>query len=221
MWCIPQASAQYVACMEDVLDQYEQPYDPECPLLCFDEGLKQLIEETRPRCPAAPGHVERYDYQYRRRGVRNLNLFYEPLVGHREIRITKRHTMQDFAHCLKWLVDDLHPTARVIRLVLDNLNTHGAAALYATFPPAEAQRICRRLEFHYTPKHGSWLNMAEIELSVYSRQLKKHIPDPEALAVEVQAVTAQRNAARITTKWQFRNSDARIKLKRLYPSTSG
>jgi hypothetical protein len=206
--------------MEDVLDQYEQPYDPRCPLVCFDEWLKQLIEETRVRQPAKPGRVERYDYEYRRHGVRNLHICFEPLVGRRHVRITKQRTKQDFAHCMKWLVDELHPEADRIRLILDNLNTHTVAALYETFPPDEAQRIRKKLEFHHTPKHASWLNMAEIELSVFSRRLKKHIPNPETLASEVQAVTDQRNQARAAVDWQFRSEDARIKLKRLYPSIS-
>jgi hypothetical protein len=206
--------------MEDVLDQYEQPYDPRCPLVCFDEWLKQLIEETRVRQPAKPGRVERYDYEYRRHGVRNLHICFEPLVGRRHVRITKQRTKQDFAHCMKWLVDELHPEADRIRLILDNLNTHTVAALYETFPPDEAQRIRKKLEFHHTPKHASWLNMAEIELSVFSRRLKKHIPNPETLAFEVQAVTDQRNQARAAVDWQFRSEDARIKLKRLYPSIS-
>jgi hypothetical protein len=141
MWCIPEASAEYVACMEDVLDQYEQPYDPKRPLVCYDEGIKQLIEETRVGLPAKPGQRERYDYEYRRHGVRNLNFFFEPLIGYREVRITERHTMQDFAKNMKWLVDELHPEAEIIRVVLDNLNTHKPASLYETFPPKEALRI--------------------------------------------------------------------------------
>jgi len=206
--------------MEDVLDQYEQPNDSKRPLVCFDEWLKQLIEETRMRLAAKPGQVERYDYEYRRHGVRNLHLCFEPLAGRRHIRITKQRTKQDFAHCMKWLVDELYPEADVIRLVLDNLNTHTLAALYETFPPAEAQRIRKKIELHYTPKHASWLNMAEIELSVFGRRLKKHIPNQENLAVEVQALTDQRNQAQATVDWQFRTDDARIKLKRLYPSIS-
>ena len=220
MWCIPKASAAYVACMEDVLDQYEQPYDPKRPLVCFDEGLKQLTEETRKRQPAKPGRIERYDYEYRRHGVRNLNMFFEPLAGRRTVRITERHTMQDFAHCMQWLVDELYPHAEVIRLVMDNLNTHKPAALYATFPPAEALRILKKLEFHYTPKHASWLNMAEIELSVYSRTLPEHIPDDVSLVINVDALTVERNDKNASVDWQFCTADARIKLKKLYPSIS-
>jgi len=220
MWCIPEASAAFVACMEDVLDQYEQLYDPKRPLVCFDEGLKQLIGETRMRQNAKPGQLERYDYEYKRHGVRNLNLFFEPLAGRRMIKITERHTMQDFAHCMKWLVDELYPQADVIRLVMDNLNTHKPAALYETFAPAEALRILKKLEFHYTPKHGSWLNMAEIELSVYSRSLPKHIPNEMMLSLNVEALTDERNHVCKTVNWQFQTTDARIKLIKLYPSIS-
>jgi transposase len=220
MWCVPEADADYVARMEDVLDQYEQAYDPKRPLICYDEGLKQLIEETRRGMPAKPGKVERYDYEYKRNGVRNLNLAFEPLIGKRFVRITARHTSQDFAHCMKWLVDELHPEAEVIRVVLDNLGPHKPAALYETYPPEEARRIVKKLEFHYTPKHGSWLNMAEIELSVYSRSLKRHISTEEMLVKEVQALTNERNANQTKVDWQFFTADARIKLKQLYPSIS-
>jgi DDE superfamily endonuclease len=220
MWCVPEANAEYVARMEDVLDQYEQPYDPKRPLVCYDEGLKQLIEETRPGMPGKPGQVERYDYEYKRNGVRNLNMAFEPLIGKRHVRITERHTSLDFARCMKWLVDEIHPEAEVIRVVLDNLGPHKPAALYEAYPPEEARRIVKKLEFHYTPKHGSWLNMAEIELSVYSRSLKKHIPTEEMLVKEVQALTAERNTSQTKVDWQFFTVDARIKLKQLYPSIS-
>lgn len=206
--------------MEDVLDQYEQPYDPKRPLVCFDEWLKQLIEETRISKPAQPGQVERYDYEYKHNGVRNLNVAFEPLTGQRHVRITEQHTMQDFAHCIKWLVDEVHPEAEVIRVVLDNLKTHKPAALYETFSPAEARRILKKLEFHYTPKHGSWLNMAEIEVSIFDRRLKDFIPDDETLSIEVNALVDSRNDSKATIDWQFRTRDARIKLKSLYPSIS-
>jgi transposase len=206
--------------MEDVLDQYEQPSDPKRPLVCYDEGLKQLIEETRQGVTAKPGQVERYDYEYKRNGVRNLNMVFEPLIGKRHVRITERHTSLDFAHCMKWLVDEVHPEADVIRVVLDNLGTHKPAALYEAFSPEEARRIVKKLEFHYTPKHGSWLNMAEIELSVYSRSLKRHIPTEEMLVNEVRALTAERNNNQKKVDWQFFTKDARIKLKKLYPSVS-
>jgi hypothetical protein len=218
MWCIPEADANYVACMEDILEQYEQAYDPQRPLVCYDEGLKQLIAETRIRIPAQPGQVERYDYEYRRHGVRNLHICFEPLAGRRQVKITQRHTRQDFAHCMRWLVDEVYPEAEVIRIILDNLNSHTPGALYVTFPPAEARRILRRLAFHFTPKHASWLNMAEIEWSVFSRSLPEHIPDDKSLTTHVEALTAERNINQRTVDWQFRTHDARIKLKRLYPS---
>jgi hypothetical protein len=220
MWCIPKASAEYVACMEGVLDLYEQPYDPKRPLVCFDEWLKQLIEETRTGLPPEPGQVERYNYEYQRNGVRNLNLCFEPLVGQRHVKFTERHTMHDFAHCLKWLVDEIHPSAEIVRIVLDNLKTHKPAALYKTFPPVEVLRILKKLRFHYKPKHASWLNMAEIELSVFGRRLKKYIPDDETLVIEVDALVDDRNGTDATVDWLFRTDDARIKLKRLYPSIS-
>jgi hypothetical protein len=218
MWCIPTASAEYVACMEDVLDQYERPYDPQCPLVCFDEGLKQLIEETRKGYPWRSGQKERFDYEYKRNGVRNLNMFYEPLVGKRHVRITERHTMKDFAEGMKWLADVLYPQASLIRVVLDNLGTHKPASLYEAFPPAEARRILKKLEFHLTPKHGSWLNMAEIELSVLSRKLKRHIPNEAILFREVDTISDERNNTKAIINWQFYTNDARIKLNHLYPS---
>jgi hypothetical protein len=220
MWCVPEASAEYVACMENILDLYEAPYDPKRPLVCFDEGLKQLIEETRLRLPPRTGRRERFDYEFRRKSVRNLNLFFEPLVARRHIRISERHTMQDFAQNMKWLVDEVHPEAEIIRVVLDNLNTHKPAALYETFPPVEARRIVKKLEFHHTPKHGSWLNMAEIELSVLSRWLDKHIPDDRALGTEVHAAVDERNNDDASVNWRFTTENARIKLKGLYPSIS-
>jgi hypothetical protein len=220
MWCIPEASGEYVACMEDLLDLYEQIYNPKRPMVCFDEWLKQLITEKRTSLPAKPGRVERYDYEYQRKGVRNLNIFFEPLTGQRHVKITKRRTKQDFALCMQWLVDDIHPDAEFIEMIVDNLNTHKPASLYETFPPAEARRILKKLVFHYTPKHGSWLNMAEIELSVFSRRLKKYIPDDESLVIEVQALTDDRNNNHSSIDWRFRTEDARIKLKKLYPSIS-
>ena len=221
MWCIPEASAAYVACMEDVLDQYEQPDDPKRPLVCYDEGIKQLIEESRPGLPAQPGQRQRDDYEYTRHGVRNLNFFFEPLSGQRAVTITPRRTMQDFAHNMQWLVDERYPEAERIRVILDNVNTHRPASLYETFPPQEALRLLKKLEFHYTPKHGSWLNMAEIEWSVYSRTLPKYIPDDEALLSHVGALTTERNRQEARVNWQFHTEDARIKLKQLYPSRSG
>jgi hypothetical protein len=220
MWCIPEASAEYVACMEDVLDVYELPYDPLRPVVCYDEWRRALIGETRISLPTQPGRRKRVDYEYRRYGVAYLHMIFEPLQAKRHIRVTSQHTMQDFAHCMKWLVDDLHPWAEVIRVVLDNLPTHKRAALYQVFPPEEARRILKRLEFHYTPKHGSWLNMVEIELSVFGRIMKNYIPDRSTCAQEAQALTLERNLAETTVDWQFRCDDARIKLKKLYPSIS-
>lgn len=220
MWCVPETSAEYVACMEDVLDLYEQPYDPKRPVVCYDEGLKSLIAETRLGKPAKPGRVERYDYEYQRNGVRNLNIAFEPHIGQRQVRITERHTQQDFAHNMQWLVNEVYPEAEVVRLVLDNLGTHSLAALYVTFPPVEARRIIKKLELHYTPKHASWLNMAEIELSVLDRRLKDFIPDEDMLFKEVCAYVHNRNLSQATVDWQFRTDDARIKLIKLYPSIS-
>ena len=207
--------------MEDVLDLYEEPYDLKRPKVNFDETSKQLIEETRVALPAKPGQTERFDYEYKRNGTRNLFMFCEPQQGLRHIEITERRTMQDFAHQMKWLVDEAYPEAEVIRVVMDNLNTHKPASLYETFEPVEARRILKGLEFHYTPKHGSWLNMAEIELSVLSRQcLDRRIPDEATLGREIKAYEDSRNHVRATIGWRFTSQDARIKLRHLYPSTS-
>ena len=214
-------SAESVANMEDVLDLYAEPYDPQRPVVCFDETSTQLLAETRPSLPPRPGLPRRQDYEYRREGTRNLFLACEPLAGWRQVAVTQRRTMQDFAHQMRWLVDEAYPEVPVVRVVLDNLNTHRAASLYETFPAAEARRIAKRLEFHYTPKHGSWLNMAEIEFSVLSRCcLKQRLPDEDALGREVQALVRERNAARVGIKWRFKTQDARTKLHRLYPFDS-
>jgi hypothetical protein len=205
--------------MEDVLDLYTWPYDPRYPQVCFDETSKQLIGETRVPLPAQPGQPERYDYEYVRNGVANLFMFFAPLHNWRHVKVTEHRTKQDWACCMRDLVDVHFPEAVRIRLVEDNLNTHDPAALYEVFEPAEAKRILERLEFHYTPKHGSWLNMAEIELSVLSGQcLDQRIPDLLCLQQEVAAWEADRNAAEATVNWRFTTADARIKLKRLYPS---
>ena len=212
-------SAEFVANMEDVLDLYGEPYDPQRPVVCFDETSTQLLAETRPPLPPRPGLPLRQDYEYRREGTRNLFLACEPLAGWRQVAVTERRTMQDFAHQMRWLVDEAYPEAEVVRVVLDNLNTHRRASLYETFPAEEARRIARRLEFHYTPKHGSWLNMAEIEFSVLSRCcLKQRLSGEEALRREVDALVTERNAARATINWRFNTRDARTKLHRLYPS---
>lgn len=220
MWCIPEASAEYVACMEDVLDLYEQPYDPTRPVICYDEWRRALIGESRTSLPTVPGRRKRVDYEYQRNGVAYLHMLFEPLAGKRHIQVTAQHTMKEFAHCMKSLVDDVYPEATIIRLVLDNLSTHKPAALYTMFPPAEARRILRKLEFHYTPRHGSWLNMAEIELSVFSRTMKNYIPDEQVFRLEAQALANERNASTAKVNWQFRSDDARIKLLQLYPSIS-
>ena len=210
-----------MANMEDVLDLYAEPYDPQRPVVCFDETSTQLLAETRPPMPPRPGLPLRQDYEYRREGTRNLFLACEPLAGWRQVAVTQRRTMQDFAHQMRWLVDEAYPEVEVVRVVLDNLNTHRPASLYETFPAVEARRIAKRLEFHYTPKHGSWLNMAEIEFSVLSRScLKQRLPNEETLRREVQALVAERNAARATINWRFRTHDARDKLHRLYPDYS-
>ena len=162
MWCIPEAGSDYVACMEDVLDLYEQPFDPQRPLVCYDEWRRALIGETRLSLPAQPGRRKRIDYEYQRHGVAYLHMLFVPLANKRHIRVTQQHTKKDFAHCMKWLVDEIFPEATLIRVVLDNLATHKPSALYETFSPQEARRILRKLEFHFTPKHGSWLNMAAV-----------------------------------------------------------
>ena len=214
-------SAEFVAHMEDVLDLYAEPYDPQRPVVCFDETSTQLLAETRPPLPPEPGRPQRQDYEYRREGTRNLFLTCEPLAGWRHVAVTERRTMQDFAQQMRWLVDEAYPEIPVVRVVLDNLNTHRVASLYETFPAQEARRIAKRLEFHYTPKHGSWLNMAEIEFSVLSRScLKQRLPDEEALGREVQALVRERNAARTGINWRFKTRDARSKLHRLYPFDS-
>ena len=207
--------------MEDVLDLYAEPYDPERLVVCFDETSTQLLADIREPLPAKPGRPRREDYEYRREGTRNLFLTCEPKAGWRHVAITQQRTMQDFAHQMQWLVDAAYPNVLVVRLVLDNLNTHRMASLYETFPAAEARRIAKRLEFHHTPKHGSWLNMAEIEFSVLARAcLKGRNPDEDALHRNIRAYEAERNAATATINWRFTTKDARAKLHRLYPDTS-
>lgn len=205
--------------MEAVLALYHEPYDPRYPMICFDETSKQLIKETRQPLPAEPGQPARYDYEYERNGTRNLFLFFEPLTGWRHIKVTERRTKRDWAMCMQQLVDDFYPDAERIRVVLDNLNTHTPVALYETFEPAEARRLLDKLEFHFTPKHGSWLNMAEIEFSVLTRQcLDRRIPDTETLCHEAAAWEMDRNQSETTVNWRFTTEDARIKLAQLYPS---
>ena len=205
--------------MEDVLEVYHQPRDPECPLVCLDETSKQLVAETRVAIPAKPGRVARYDYEYERNGTANLFMLFAPLEGWRHVEVTERRTAVDFAHLLKHLSDTHFPDARKITLVQDNLNTHTPASLYEAFPAAEARRLVERFDWHYTPKHGSWLNMAESELSVLSSQcLDRRIPDKQTLIGEVAAWEADRNKSHVKADWQFTTADARVKLKRLYPS---
>jgi transposase len=219
-WVLPsQANASFVAAMEDVLEVYTRPYDPQHPVVCCDEASKQLVAEVQAPLPMEPGQPTRIDYEYERCGTANLFMLSEPLTGRRRVKVTARRTAIDFAHLLRELVDEDYPDAPRIVLVMDNLNTHGPAALYEAFEPAEARRIWERLEVHYTPKHASWLNMAETELSVLARQcLDRRIADQETLAHEVQAWQDSRNAAVAKVDWQFTTADARIKLKRLYPS---
>ena len=207
--------------MEDVLDLYAEPYNPQRPVVCFDESSTQLLANTREPVPAGPGRLKRQDYEYRREGTRNLFLACEPKAGWRHVAITERRTKEDFALQMQWLVDEAYPDVPVVRLVLDNLNTHRVASLYETFPPVEARRIAKRLELHYTPKHGSWLNMAEIEFSVFSRScLRQRLPNEESLCRQVQALELERNQARAHINWQFTAQDARGKLRRLYPCLS-
>ena len=214
-------NAEFVAAMEDVLDLYEEPYDPTRPKVNFDETSKQLIAETRVPLPPKPGTLARYDYECQRNGTCNLFMFCEPQAGWRHIAVTAQRTMLDFAEQMRWLVDERYPDAQVIRVVLDNLNTHKPASLYEAFAPAEARRILKKLEFHYTPKHGSWLNMAEIALSILQRQcLARRIPDEVTLTREITVYEDARNAAHATITWRFTTTAAREKLHRLYPSNS-
>lgn len=207
--------------MEDVLDLYAEPYDPKHPVVCFDEKPIQLLEETRPPRPVGPGQPALVDYEYRRKGTANLFLAVEPLAGWREVTVTARRTKLDFAAQLKQLVDVHYPAAERIRVVLDNLSTHTPACLYEAFEAHEARRLVRRLEFHHTPRHGSWLNMAEAELSVLSKQcLDRRLGDLQRLAEETAAWTAKRNRDRVKIHWRFTIHDARRKLSHLYPAKS-
>ena len=207
--------------MEDVLDLYHEPYDPMRPVVCFDETSKQLLADVRRSIGARPGRVRRYDFEYERMGTRNLFVFCEPKTGWRHVAVTLRRTAVDFAHQMKWLVDEAYPHAKVVRVVLDNLNTHKLKSLYKAFEPDEARRIASRLEFHYTPKHASWLNMAEIELSVISRQcLNRRIGDEVTLKRELSALVRERNEARAVINWRFTTQDARKRMRHVYPAAS-
>jgi hypothetical protein len=204
--------------MEDVLDVYCRPYDPAYPVVCMDETSKQVVSEVRRRIPASPGRPERYDFEYRRQGVVNVFMCCEPLAGVRQVKVTERRTKTDWAALVRELVDVGYPEADKIVLVMNNLNTHTAASLYGAFPPEEAKRIKDRLEIHHTPKHGSWLNIAEIELSALGRQcLDRRFADREELTTATLAWQSERNAKATTVNWHFTTDDARIKLKRLYP----
>jgi hypothetical protein len=219
-WVIPPlANADFVCAMEDVLEVYKRPHDPERPVVCLDETSKQLIGETRTPIAAEPGQPARIDYEYERKGTANLFMIFEPLAGWRWVKVTERRTAVDFAEVIRQLVDECYPGAKKIVLVMDNLNTHKLASLYEAFAPEEARRLAERLEIHYTPKHGSWLDMAETELSVLARQcLNRRIDNVVALDREIRAWEKLRNEAECKIEWRFTTKDARIKLKRLYPS---
>jgi hypothetical protein len=213
-----EANADYVCAMEDVLEVYTRPYDPNRPVVCLDEASKQLVADVTPPLPTAPGQPARQDYEYERCGTANLFMVFEPLAGERHVKVTDQRTRADLAVMLQELADVTYAAAAKIVLVMDNLNTHKLAVLYQVYPPEEARRLCERFEIHYTPKHASWMNMAETELSVLGRQcLDRRIADPEFLKRQVAAWEIERNQTRAKVDWQFTTADARIKLKRLYP----
>jgi hypothetical protein len=215
----PEQSAEFVCQMESVLDIYQRPYHEDFPVVCLDEAMKQLVKETIEPMAAQSGQPQRVDYRYERHGTANLFMLCEPMVGWRHVKVTAQRTAIDYAHLLKDLVDLHYPDALLITVVQDNLNTHSPASLYKAFAPEEARRILRRLEFCYTPKHGSWLNMAEIELSILARQcLDRRISDLSMLKTEVEAWVKARNQEESWIDWRFTTEDARVKLKRLYPS---
>lgn len=204
--------------MEETLEIYKREYDPKYPLICFDESSKQQIQEVIDSLPMKPGVVSRHDSEYKRNGVSNLFMIFEPLRGKRHVEVTEQRTKKDWADCMKMIVDELYPDATKITIVMDNLNTHTPASLYGRFSPEEARRITEKIDIQYTPKHGSWLNMAEIEFSALSRQcLNRRIGTREELVQEIQAWEKDRNAAQVKCDWQFRTEEARIKLKKLYP----
>lgn len=205
--------------MEDVLDLYEEPHNPAKPVVCFDERPCQLLGEVRVPLPVKPGKPKRQDYEYERKGMGNVFGYFEPLSGWREMEVSERRSAQDFARCMRRLIDEFYPEAEVVRVVLDNLSSHSVSALYATFEPEEARRIARRLEFHFTPRHGSWLNAVEVEFSALAKQcLDRRVGDLEMLERIVRAWTVARNDRLEPMRWQFRTKDARIKLAHLYPS---
>src|SRR5712692_4260678 len=219
MWCIPQVDAEYVARMEDVLDLYAEVPDPKRPVVCFDESPTQLIGEVRQPIPAEPGQLERYDCEYKRNGTANLFVFLDVHRPWRKVKVTDHRAAQDFAECMRDLVDVHYPGVDRIRVVLDNLSTHSLGALYVAFPPEEARRVLRRLEFHYVPKHASWLNMVEIEIGVLRTQcLDRRIATKERLVSEIAAWERQRNASGARIKWMFTTEKARAKMSRAYPN---
>jgi hypothetical protein len=214
-----QQDAEFVACMEDVLEVYHRPFDPTEPMVCLDETSKQMISETRPSIPMKPGQVKRIDPEYRRNGTASVFLMSVPLEGKRHVRVRQQRKREDFAAVVEELCDRLYPKARKIILVMDQLNTHSTASLYQAFKPHKARRLAEKLEIHYTPKHGSWLNIAEIELSVLSRQcLDDYFETPEQMADQIADWERSRNQSKAGIDWRFTTSDARIRLKRLYPS---
>jgi hypothetical protein len=222
MWVIPpKASADFVAHMEDVLAVYQRPYQTERPVVCLDETFTQLIGEIRKPLPAAPGQVERYDSVYVRHGVASLFMAFEPLAGWREVQVTDGRTRKDFAQVVRSLVDGRYRDADKIVLVMDQLNSHSIASLYEAFAPEEARRIAERLDIHHTPKHGSWLDMAEIELSALARDLPERVGEKADLVRHMAAWTQRRNQAQVKANWQFTAADARIKLRKLYPTFEG
>ena len=223
MWCIPpQQSAEFVYHTEDVLEVYKRPYDPRRPVICLDETVKQLIGQSREPLPPRPGAVERFDHVYVRNGVANLFTAFEPLKAWRTVAVTDHRRRLEWAEFIRSLLRGRYRRAEKLVLVMDQLNTHSAASLYEAFPPAEAKRLADKLEIHYTPKHGSWLNMAEIELSALGREcLARRIAHRTTLAREVHHWVTNRNRRRASVNWQFTTTDARIKLRRLYPSIDG
>jgi len=219
MWCVPQVDGEYVARMEDVLDLYAEAPDPKRPVVCFDESPTQLIGEVRQPIPPEPGQLERYDCEYKRNGTANLFIFLDVHQPWRKVKVTDRRAAEDFATCMRELTDVDFPEADRIRIVLDNLSTHSAGALYQAFPPCEARRVLRRLEFHYVPKHASWLNMVEIEIGVLRSQcLDRRIDNRQQLVSEIAAWEQQRNASGARIKWMFTTEKARAKMGRAYPN---
>jgi len=219
MWCIPpQHNARFVACMEDVLEVYARPFNPKRPLVCLDEGAKQLLGEKRQPLPATVEHPARFDNQYERNGTCALFMLFEPLAAKRHVVVKERRTALDYADVVRYVCDEVHPDAEAIVVVQDNLNTHGPWSLYEAFEPHEARRLMERIEWHYTPKHGSWLNMAEMELSVLARQcLQERMESQENLEHHVQCWQDRRNQSATRVQWHFTTKDARVKLKKLYP----